>query len=114
MGLFSLGIPLAISAIGALAARKAGKSGAPAPSAQFSGARPPEVSFLRPVEKQVFEILSRRSLGQDVGFDPERQTKQTELLKSQLDRREEDEVRSALGDRFPCRTFWKHQGPGSP
>lgn len=33
----------------------------------YSGYRPPHVSFLRPVEKQITDILMRRSLGKDVG-----------------------------------------------
>ena len=38
----------------------------------FDGPRPPGVKFLRPVEKQITDILLRRSRGEDVGFDPRR------------------------------------------
>jgi len=46
----------------------------------YSGYKPPQAAFLRPVESQITDILMKRSAGQDVGFDPARREK---LLENQ-------------------------------
>lgn len=70
---------------------KKNKSSSSAPQIQpYSGYRPPHVNYdakeingyqegniptgnsFRPVEKQITDILARRSIGQDVGYDPAR------------------------------------------
>jgi len=63
----------------------------------YGGVRPPQPEFLRPTEKQLYEILSNRSKGIDVGFDPQRRQLLTELATSQNMQRRNDDVRSAAG-----------------
>lgn len=63
----------------------------------YSGSAPPTTQFLRPVEKQITDILMRRSQGEDVGFDPARRQLMVELLRSQIGAQTEDDVRSAQG-----------------
>lgn len=68
----------------------------------YTGPTPPAVDtdekkILRPTQAQLFDILMRRSAGQDVGYDPAMKQQAIELLGSQLGRREEDEVRDARG-----------------
>jgi hypothetical protein len=52
----------------------------------YSGYKPPSVSFLRPVEQQITDILMKRSQGQDVGFDPARREKLLENYKIETGR----------------------------
>lgn len=68
----------------------------------YSGLRPPRVdtadtSILRPTQKQLFDILMARSKGQDVGYAPEWLTQNTELIKSNIGKQQEDQVREARG-----------------
>lgn len=77
-----------------------GGKGSSYEAAPYTGRTAPSVSFLRPVEKQIYEILMRRSLGQDVGFDPERRRLLTELVKSEIGKQEEDQLRAAKGALF--------------
>lgn len=53
----------------------------------YSGYKPPHVEFLRPVEKQITDIVMRRSQGQDVGFDPERRNQLQEIYDTDFNRR---------------------------
>jgi len=39
---------------------------------KYEGYKPPPTTYLRPVETQVYETLSKRSKGEDVGYDPAR------------------------------------------
>lgn len=80
--------------------KKSSSSGYQVPA--YSGPTPPAVDspgqeILRPTQKQVFDILMRRSQGKDVGYDPERKDAAISLLKSQIRRQEEDDVRDAKG-----------------
>lgn len=88
---------LALGAGGAALASRMKGGGSKGINTTYSGARPPEVSFLRPVEKQITDILMRRSLGQDVGFDPERRRLLEENLRSRVGKQTEDSVRDAQG-----------------
>lgn len=77
-----------------------GKKKSKQPAFQFQpygGARPPSPEFLRPAEALTWNTISKRSQGQDVGFDPARREALTALVKSELGKREEDELRSARG-----------------
>lgn len=78
-----------------------GKKKSAAPSTYqftpYAGARPPAPEYLRPTEKQLYEMLSERSKGIGVGFDPKRSQLMTELVKSQLGAQTEDDVRAAQG-----------------
>ena len=69
---------------------------------EYPGPRPPEIDtaerkFLRPTQALTTDIISPRAQGIGVGYDPERRTTLEALLKSNLDKRQEDEVRSAQG-----------------
>lgn len=63
----------------------------------YRGARPPTPTYLREVEKQIYDILSRRAEGRDVGYDPARRAAQESLIRSSLQRREQDQLRDASG-----------------
>lgn len=71
-------VAVAIMGYSAYQANKSAKeankraSGMSAPFEKYSGYKPPHVSFLRPVEKQITDIVMQRSLGQGVGYDPAR------------------------------------------
>lgn len=68
----------ALALLGAYGSYKSAKnknsriSGADAPFASYSGYRPPQTEYLRPVEKMITETTMRRSQGQDVGYDEAR------------------------------------------
>lgn len=73
----------------------------------YSGYRPPridytrpdgtKVEYLRPTQDLTQKIITERAQGIGVGYDPARQSAQQALLKSQLDKRAEDEMRMARG-----------------
>lgn len=68
----------------------------------YSGPTPPAVDspgqeILRPTQKQIYDILTRRSEGRDVGYNPEMKREAIDLLGSQLDQSQEDQVRAAKG-----------------
>lgn len=68
----------------------------------YSGYRPPHIDtegqqILRPTQKQDFDITMRRSLGQDVGYDPSWMTSSVDLTKNELGRAKEDALRSNRG-----------------
>lgn len=56
----------------------------------YSGYKPPSVSFLRPVESQITDIVLKRSANQDVGFDPARREKLLENYKIETGRNYEN------------------------
>ena len=56
----------------------------------------PDLAKLRETEKLLYEILGKRSQGQDVGFDPARRQAQEALITSSLKRREQDQLESQL------------------
>lgn len=58
-------------AVGAAAMNRKRKSSLPA-FQPYTGYRPPEVKFLRPVEEQITDIVMKRSKGEGVGYDPAR------------------------------------------
>lgn len=68
----------------------------------YSGFRPPAIDtedrkFLRPTQALTTDIISNRAQGIGVGYDPARRQALEALLRSQLGKREEDEVRAAQG-----------------
>lgn len=63
----------------------------------YSGARPQQPEFLRPTEKLTYDTLSRRSQGQDVGYDPQRRELLTGLVKSELKTAQDRDLRDASG-----------------
>ena len=68
----------------------------------YGGLRPPRIDspgqeILRPTQKQIFDILMRRSRGEDVGYDPARKTAAISLFESKLGKQREDDVREAEG-----------------
>jgi len=68
----------------------------------YSGYRPPRIDstnqeILRPTQKQLFDIVMSRSKGEDVGYAPEWLQLNTDLIKSNLAKQEEDQVRDARG-----------------
>ena len=69
---------------------------------EYTGPRPPEIDseaqkFLRPTQSLTQDIIGKRAQGIGVGYEPERRATLEALLKSNLDKRQEDEVRSAQG-----------------
>lgn len=57
----------------------------------YTGYRPPHVSYLRPVEQQITDIVMRRSRGEDVGFDPARRNELMDIYDIDAGRRAERE-----------------------
>jgi hypothetical protein len=95
-------------AIGAAALSKKKKSGASSYDFKpYSGMKPPRIDYtdasgspveiLRPTQKQDFDITMRRSLGQDVGYDPSWMSSATALTKNELGRAKEDNLRAQKG-----------------
>lgn len=82
------------SAISKKKAKGGGGGFAPQP---YSGLRPQRPEFLKPTEKLTYETLSRRSQGQDVGYDPKRSELLRGLVKSENNARLEDDLRDANG-----------------
>ena len=99
--------PIGIAAgglIGGFLGNKAGaKKKAPGYTpTPYTGARPPSIDspgqeILRPTQKQDFDITMRRSLGQDVGYDPSWMTSAAALTKSNLDTALSDRLRDQGG-----------------
>ena len=63
----------------------------------YSGARPTAPSFTKESEKAIFERLMEQMKGVNVGYDPARKQAGLDLLKSQIDKRKEDDMRDAEG-----------------
>lgn len=100
-------IPLLIGA-GSMAAGAAGsllnkkKKGTNFSVKPYSGLRPQRIDtagqeILRPTQKQYFDLVMNRSKGQDVGYDPQRRELLTNLVKSEIVKREEDDLRDTRG-----------------
>jgi len=66
---------------------------------RYSGRSVQDPTYLREVEKQIYEILSKRAAGEGVGYDPARRSAQEALIQSSLKRRESDQLRDAAGRR---------------
>lgn len=97
--------PLGIAGGAAIGALMGGKGTKKAPSytpTPYTGERPPDIDspgqeILRPTQKQDFDITMRRSLGQDVGYDPSWIKSATALTKSNLDSALADRLRNQSG-----------------
>ena len=63
----------------------------------YSGARPTAPSFTKPSEEAIFKRLMEQMQGINVGYDPARKQAGIDLLKSQIDKRKEDDMRDAQG-----------------
>lgn len=95
-------IPLAMAgaglAAGALANRKKKSSGGGGYEFKpYSGPEPAAPNYLRPSESLTYQTISKRSQGEDVGYDPARMEAQRGLLGSQIDKRLSDDVREMQG-----------------
>lgn len=65
----------------------------------YEGYKPPAVEYLRPVEKQITDILMRRSQGQDVGYDPQRREEllnEYDIVNKRAGADEESDILNAL------------------
>lgn len=83
----AIGAALLGGGVSALSAKKKNKNRPQVPDFQpYSGYKPPHTSFLRPVEKQITDIVMQRSRGEDVGYDPARREALLENFKIQQDR----------------------------
>lgn len=96
--------------LGAWGASRAAKSGnqrvADAmnkyPYSPYSGYKPQRIDtaskeILRPTQAQDFDITMRRSLGQDVGYDPSWMSESQKVLQSNFGRSLKDQLRNSAG-----------------
>jgi len=63
----------------------------------YSGARPMAPSYTKESEKAYWDIINPRSQGIGVGYAPEWMTQNTDLIRSELAKQQEDQIRSAQG-----------------
>ena len=68
----------------------------------YEGLRPPRIDadtpYLRPTQDLTQKIIGERAQGIGVGFDPARRSAQESLLRSQLEKIQEDQLHGAYGD----------------